>query len=178
MNSCFINCLLFLFPGVRGAPIGRRPTEPKVFLDFAGCVWAAALCLDQLKKALCSTFPVVGRRINKVPLMNMNRKSKPWWEIRLEIQIKKISDNKYKCQEKEKKSREFVGIKRGKQRSKKTKSTARVDKSERTRERKKIQKVLRQGQTIQAKPDIIKQWKKIWPASRWRMYEDIPTTGC
>ena len=42
----FANCLLFfLFPGVWGMPTG-----PKVFWDFAGHVWAAALRPDLLFK--------------------------------------------------------------------------------------------------------------------------------
>ena len=37
-----------LFPGVWGTLIWRMPTGPKVFLDFAGRVWAAALRPDPL----------------------------------------------------------------------------------------------------------------------------------
>ena len=38
----------FLFPGVWGAAIGRMPTGPKVILDFARRVSAAALRPDPL----------------------------------------------------------------------------------------------------------------------------------
>ena len=57
----FIVCFL-----ASGVPLWGVLTGPKVFLDLAGRVWAAALRPDPLlKKALCRTCPVVGRRINK-----------------------------------------------------------------------------------------------------------------
>ena len=37
-------------------PLWGLPMGPKVFLDFAGRVWAAALCLDPLKKRPCAVL--------------------------------------------------------------------------------------------------------------------------
>ena len=59
-----------------------------------------------------------------------------------------------------------------------TKDTAQRGKSEGTGERRKTKKIPRQDPTIQTKLDISKQRKKILPASRGRMCEDITTTGC
>ena len=42
-HQLFYQLFAVLFSGVWGASIGVMLTGPKVFLDFAGRVWAAAL---------------------------------------------------------------------------------------------------------------------------------------
>ena len=44
-------------------------------------------------------------------------------------------------------------------------------------EKEKLKKIMRQGQTMQTKQDVTKQ-RKILPANRGRMHEDIPTNAC
>ena len=58
----------------------------------------------------------------------------------------------------------------------KTNSTTRRDKSESTGERRKTKKITRQDQTIQTNRTFQNNEKKIIPASKWRMYENIPTS--
>ena len=48
VHQLFYRLFAVLFPGVWGAPIGGMKTGPKVFLDFAGRVRAAALHPDPL----------------------------------------------------------------------------------------------------------------------------------
>ena len=73
VHQLFYPLFAVLFPGVCGAPIGGMPTGSKVFLDLAGHMWAAALRLEPtLKKALCRTCLLVGRRINKVHFLSIN----------------------------------------------------------------------------------------------------------
>ena len=41
LNQLFYQLFAVLFTGVWGTPIEGIPTGPKLFLDFAGRVWAA-----------------------------------------------------------------------------------------------------------------------------------------
>ena len=60
--------------------------------------------------------------------------------------------------------------------SNQTTFNTRGNKSESTRERRKTKNIPRQDRTIQTKRDILKQRKKILPASRGKMHGDIPIT--
>ena len=66
----------------------------------------------------------------------------------------------------------------GKSTATRTKNTTRRDSSESIGERRKTKNIPRQDQTISTKQDIPKQRKKILPASKGRMDENIPATGC
>ena len=130
------------------------------------------------KKTLPSELVYAGTKLVweniRVLFKNTNKKSKPGWEIQLEIHIRNL-----RTQANMIKQRKNIGICSDKQETATQENiTTWGNKPESTNERRKNKKIWRKGKTKQTKQDIPKQRKKILPTSSVRSYENIPTTEC